>query len=106
MKTLDNLRRKLESVGATMEEFDCFVVCDSPSGYVWRSTGGTALTIRYRNVVGQSWLAEELRREMPNLKMGLCKITDTKQLDQWRWDLGDDTWGASSDAPEIIEFPK
>jgi len=103
---MTQLREQLESIGATLDEqAEQFVVCDSPSGYVWRSNGGTSLTIQYKNSGGQSWLAKALRDEMPNLKMGLEKVTDEKELAEHRWNLGDDSWGASADAPERIEWP-
>lgn len=106
MKTLNQLRQKLESIGATLDEkAEQFVVCDSPSGYVWRANGHTALTIQYRNNGGQSWMAEALRQELPGLRMGLVKVTDEKRLAALRWDLDDDTWGAAENAPERIEWP-
>jgi hypothetical protein len=106
MKLINDLRQKLESIGATLDEqAEQFVVCDSPSGYVWRANGGTSLTIQYKNNGGQSWLAQALRDEMPNLKMGLEKVTDEKELAEHRWNLGDDSWGAPADAPNRIEWP-
>ena len=106
MKMIKDLQRKLESIGATLDtQAEQFVVCDSPSGYVWRANGNTSLTIQYKNNGGQSWLAQALRDEMPNLKMGLEKVTDEKRLAEIRWDLGDDSWGAPEDAPDIIEWP-
>jgi hypothetical protein len=106
MKLINDLRQKLESIGAMLDEqAEQFVVCDSPSGYVWRANGGTSLTIQYKNNGGQSWLAKALRDAMPNLKMGLEKVTDEKELAEHRWNLGDDSWGAPSDAPKRIEWP-
>ena len=106
MKMINDLRKKLESIGATLDtQAEQFVVCDSPGGYVWRSNGGTALTIQFKNNGGQSWLAQAMRDEIPSLKMGLKKVTDEKRLAEIRWDLGDDTWGAPADAPGRIEWP-
>jgi len=106
MKLITRLREQLERIGATLDErAEQFVVCDSPSGYVWRANGNTSLTIQYKNNGGQSWLAQALRDEMPNLKMGLDKVTDEKELAERRWDLGDDSWGATADAAEHIEWP-
>ena len=106
MKLLSQLRQRLESIGATLDEqAEQFVVCDSPSGYVWRANGNTGLTIHYKNNGGQSWLTQALRDEMPNLKMGLDKVTNEKELAERRWDLGDDSWGAAADAPARLFLP-
>lgn len=106
MKLITQLREQLESIGATLDEqAEQFVVCDSPSGYVWRANGGTSLTIQYKNNGGQSWLAQALRDEMPSLKMGLEKVTEEKELVEHRWNLDDDSWGAAADAPQRIEWP-
>ena len=107
MKTLKQLRQKLAKIGATLDEqAEQFVVCDAPSGYVWKANQGTAMTIQYRNNGGGYWLPEALRQELPCLQMGLMKVTDPEHLAIIRWDLDDDTWGAAEDAPENIEWPR
>ena len=105
MKMINDLRKQLESIGATLDpNTDYTLKCDAPSGYVWRANGTTCLSIHYATN-RQTWLAEELRRELPNLKMGLEKVTDEEQLTEHRWNLGEDSWGAPADAPDRIEWP-
>src|ERR1017187_8157155 len=105
MKIIKDLQRKLESIGATLDpQMDYTLHCDAPSGYIWRATGLPSLSIHYATN-RQTWLAEEMRRELPNLKMGLEKVTDEKRMAEIRWDLDNDTWGAPADAPDRIEWP-
>ena len=104
--SLEWIRTTLERIGATLDQTDNFVVCDAPSGYVWRSNGNTSLTIQYRNNCGQSWLSQAVRDELPNLRMGLLKITDQTRIAEIRYALDDDLWGAPTDAPDRIAWPE
>lgn len=105
MKIIEQLRAKLAAVGATLDEGDGYTLnCDAPSGYVWQANDCTTIAIHVANN-SQSWASEAIRKDgMPRLKMGLRKVTDTDERDSYRYDLGDDTWGAADDAPETIPF--
>ena len=106
MKLIEQLRANLKAIGATLDDrAEGFVVCDAPSGYVWTANGEPSLTINFANYGGQRWLAEAMRYEGKNLAMGLDKVTDKKKLADHRWNLGDDDWGAPTDAPDRIEWP-
>lgn len=107
MKLVENLRAQLRAIGATLDDSsnESALNCDAPPGYVWRANGNPNFVIHFATNQ-QSWLADALRAEMPNLKMGLEKVTDEKELAEHRWNLGDDSWGAAADAPERIEWPK
>ena len=105
MKMINDLRKQLESIGATLDpNTDYTLNCDAPSGYVWRANRTPTLAIHYATN-HQTWLAQAIREETPNLKMGLEKVTDEKELAEHRWNLGDDSWGAPADAPDRIEWP-
>lgn len=106
MKAIEELRRKLEAIGATLDEGDGYTInCDAPSGYVWRANGCRAIPIQCRNTGGQSWYVKAIKEEMKDrLAMGLEKVTDSTEIAAHKWDTGDDTWGASEDAPLLIEF--
>ena len=106
MKTLDTLRKTLGRIGATLDTHaDNFVVCDAPSGYVWRANGNTSLTIQYRNNC-QSWLSHAIRDELPNLRMGLVKVANPARIEEIRYSLDDDSWGAPPSAPDRIAWPE
>jgi hypothetical protein len=106
MKIIDQLRAKLATVGATLDEGDHVLNCDAPSGYVWASTDCRAVPITYANH-SQTWAVEAIRLEdKDRLAMGLRKVTDEKELAAIRWDTGEDDWGAPADAPERIAWPK
>ena len=40
----------------------------------------------------------------PQLRLGLDKVTDPVEIAEHRHLLDDDTWGATADAPDHIEF--
>lgn len=105
MKAKENLRNQLKKIGATLDDTDYTLNCDSPSGYVWIANRESNYAIHYATN-SQTWLTEALKNDMPALKMGLEKVTDPKEIERFRYDLDDDTWGASVDAPEKIEWPK
>ncbi len=50
-------------------------------------------------------MSKALAMEMPAIKLGLVKVTDAEEIESHRWDMGDDSWGASIDAPERLEWP-
>lgn len=104
MKAIDQLAAKMRAIGGSLDPYDDFLCLDAPPGYVWVSNGNPSMTIRFANS-SQTWLIEAIKLEMPNLKMGLTKVTDSKRLEEIRWDLGDDGWGASDAAPARIEWP-
>lgn len=107
MKVIELLKSKLALIGATLDEGDGYVLnCDAPSGYVWRATGCHAVPIQCATNC-QTWFSKAIREEMKDrLAMGLQKVTDAEELAAFRHDLGDDAWGAPTDAPDYIPWPK
>jgi hypothetical protein len=103
MKAIEQLRERLALIGATLDDGEYSLHCDAPKGYIWRANGTPTLSIHYATN-SQSWLVEAIRMEMPNLKMGLEKVTDPAELAEIRHNQDDDTWGAPENAPERIEF--
>lgn len=103
MKLINQLRERMTRIGGKLDEYDDFFCLDAPSGYVWACNGNTSVSIRFANS-GQTWLADAIKTEMPNLNMGLELVTDPIRIEQIRYDLDDDTWGAKSDAPATIAF--
>lgn len=104
MKLIEQLREQLRKVGAKLDDGDYALHCDAPSGYVWLANGMPSFTIHYATN-RQTWLAQAIKEEMPNLKMGLEKVTDETELKEHRHNLDDDTWGAKLEAPQRIEWP-
>lgn len=104
MKAIDQLETKMRTIGGTIDRYDDFFCLDAPPGYVWASNGNSSMTINFSNG-SQTWLVEAIKMEMPNIRMGLTKVTDPKRLEEIRWNLGDDEWGASDAAPARIEWP-
>jgi len=104
MKTIERLRAQIESIGGTLDGTPYALHFDAPRGYVWRANGTPSLTIHYATN-HQSWLSEAVRLELPNLKMGLEKVTDPDMLAEIQHNNDDDSWGAPADAPERIEWP-
>ena len=106
MKMINDLRKQLESIGATLDpDTDWTLNCDAPSGYVWTANGCCCIAIQYATN-RQTWLAQALREDgLPRLKMGLDKVTDPEEIEAKRHELDDDTWGAPADAPDRIEWP-
>ncbi len=102
MKSIERLRADLAAMGATLNDTPYSLHCDAPDGYVWKANGEPSYTIHYATN-RQSWLMEELRYEMPNLKMGL-RLATAEELPEIRWNLGEDEWGAAADAPETITW--
>ncbi len=100
MKLIERLRERLATVGATLDANDYTLNCDAPPGYVWNANGETNLAIHYATN-SETWLAQALREEEPNLRMGLRLATED-ELPRIRWDLGEDTWGAPAGAPEAL----
>lgn len=107
MKCIENLRAKLESIGASLDEGAGFTLnCDAPPGYVWRATDCLSVPIAIRNTSGQSWAAKAIQEEEADrLAGGLRKVTDPEELAAKRHDVGEDDWGAPADAPEFIAWP-
>lgn len=105
MKAIEQLKAKLERIGATLDpDCDYTLNCDAPRGYVWVATGSPTLAIHYATN-SQSWLTQALREEMPNLKMGL-RLADAEELADARHNNDDDSWGAPDGSPERIAWPK
>lgn len=104
MKAIEQLRATAAKIGVTLDVTNYSIHCDAPSGYVWLANGLPSLHIQYATN-SQSWLVKAITMELPNLKMGLSKVTDEKQLSEHRWNLGDDTWAAPSNAPDKLEWP-
>lgn len=103
MKLIESLRIKLAAIGATLDAGDYSLHCDAPSGYVWRANGLPSYHIHYATN-SQSWLAKALREEKDSLDMGLELVTDPKDIEEHRWNLGDDNWGAPAGSPKTISF--
>lgn len=108
MKLIDQLRKKMELIGGTLDVSNppASLYLDAPSGYIWRATGTPTLTIHYANNVGQTWLVQAIKSEREALLMGLTKVTDPKELEDIRWNNDDDNWGAPAEAPVRIDWPK
>lgn len=107
MKLIEQLRKQLEKIGATLDDTsnEQTLNCDAPSGYVWRANGCCCIAIQFATN-RQTWLAQALREDgLPRLKMGLKKVTDPEEVAAKRHELDDDTWGAPADAPDRIEWP-
>jgi hypothetical protein len=108
MKLINNLRKQLATIGASLDDTsnEHALNCDAPSGYVWRANGCTCITIHFATN-RQSWLAQAIREDgLPQLKMGLVKVTDPEEIEAMRHDLDDDSWGAPMEAPARIEWTK
>jgi hypothetical protein len=76
--------------------------CDAPKGYLWRSNGCGTICIAWANN-SQTWLTKALADAQQDLKMGLDKAHGD-QLADLKHNNDDDTWEASADAPERIEW--
>lgn len=105
MKTIEQLRKRLEAIGATLDDSSSYTLnCDAPSGYVWRANGCRAVAIHYASN-SQSWLVEAVKDAIKHdLAMGLEKVTDENEIASHKWDSGDDSWGAPLEAPDRIEW--
>lgn len=104
MKAIDQLEAKMRAIGGSLDQYDDFFCLDAPSGYVWCCNGNPSITIHFANGAGQTWLTEAIKMEMPNIRMGLEKVVDNKRLEEIRWDLGNDGWGAPDSAPSKIDW--
>lgn len=105
MKAIEELKRKLAAVGATLDEnYSYDLNCDAPSGYVWAANGCRCLCIQWATN-SQTWLIKALKEAQADFEMGLVKVTDPEAIASHRWDMDDDTWGAPADAPNKIEWP-
>lgn len=107
MKCIDNLKATAAKIGVTLDEqsIDYTIILDAPSGYVWRSSGTRALAEHAANN-SQTWYAQAVKEMLIRVSMGLEKVTDPKEIEEHRFELDDDTWGANAEAPERIEWPK
>lgn len=103
VKTIDKLREEMERIGGTVEDTGYDIHLDAPSGYVWRANNLTSYTIHYANN-SQSWLAKAVKIEKAGLRMGLEKVSDAKQIERIRFDLGDDSWGSPDAANQRLSF--
>ena len=104
-KTLTRLRAQLALIGATLDDDGYTLQCDAPSGYVWNANNECTIPIRYASN-SQSWLVLAIKEDgMDRLRLGLHKVTNAADLAARRFELGDDSWGASSEAPETLEWP-
>ncbi len=107
MKLIDQLRKKLESIGATLDdESHGSLYLDAPPGYVWECNGCTVIAVQWANNGGQTWLAQALREDKDRWESGLDLVTDPERLTEIRYDLDEDEWGATEGSPERIEWPK
>jgi len=102
MKAIDSLQEKVRHLGATVTSDQSTVYIDSPPGYVWSTTGCRALVIVYNNG-SQTWLAKAIADAMPDVRMGLVKVTDPKEIERHQWELGDDDWKAPDGSPEELK---
>lgn len=103
MKLINQLKQKMEALGGGLDEYEDFFCLDCPTGYVWRSNGNRSMSIQFANH-SQTWLAQAIKGEMDNIRMGMEKVTDPKRLAELQWDLGDDNWVAPSTAPERLAW--
>jgi hypothetical protein len=53
----------------------------------------------------ETWLADAIRSEMVNIKMGLERVTDPKRVEEIRYEIDDDSWGAPETAPATLAWP-
>lgn len=106
-RLIKKLKLQLEAIGGSLDYLENAgtLVCDAPSAYVWKANNHTSYSIAYLNRSGQTWLAQAMRIEMPALKLGLRKITDPKEIAQYRHDLDDESWDSDSNTPEQLTFP-
>ena len=107
MKMIERLRDQLRQIGATLDDTsnEYALCCDAPSGYVWRANGCASIAIHFATN-REAWLSLAIKEDgLPRLRMGLKKVTRQQQIAEMRHLLGDDTWGAAENAPEIINWP-
>ena len=107
MKAIEKLQRQLEEVGASLDEYDFFVNCDAPSGYVWVANGETNIPIHF-GAHGQTWLTVALKDGYSRLNMGLEKVEDDARIEEIRFGLDNDDWGKEikHNSIKFIQFPK
>jgi hypothetical protein len=106
MKAIEDLKRRMEAIGGSLDNYADFFCLDAPSGYVWSANGLHSITIRWANNSGQTWLTKAIREESAAIAMGLEKVTNEESIKAARYDLDDDSWGAPYDAPEKLFLPK
>lgn len=81
------------------------IILDAPMGYVWGANGNPSISETCANH-GKTWFAEAVHyMDTQMASFGLNKVTEQAELDRIRWDYDDDTWGASPDAPDHINWP-
>lgn len=88
------LEKIIKSIGGSVDDDGYGIHLDAPDGYVWLANGQTAFTIHY-STNRQSWFGKAISEEWNSIKDGVEKVTDQKQIEQIRYDLGDDSWGSS-----------
>lgn len=99
---IDNLRSRLSSVGATLDDTDYSLHCDAPMGYVWKANDLTSFTIHYATN-SQSWLAKAIKEEMPSLKMGL-RLATAEEKEEIKYSHDIESYDASKNALEELLF--
>ena len=101
MKLIERLRERLAKVGATLDATDYTLNCDAPPGYVWNANGETNLAVHYATN-SETWLAQALREEESNIRMGL-RLATPEELPDIRHGLDDDAWGAPDGSPQELQ---
>jgi hypothetical protein len=105
MTIIEKLESDLAKVGATLDtNSQWHIYADAPSGYVWRASGTRCLTATIENQFGQRFHRDGINDIRERVVMGLDKITDQEEIDEHRYDTGEDDWGAPEDAPEFIAW--
>lgn len=102
MKAINQLRTKLQSMGASLDDSSGYTLyCDAAPGYVWASTGNAQVTIHYATN-SQSWLVKAIKDAMDDLGGGL-RLASDEEREQIEWN-NDEEWKAPAGAPATISW--
>ena len=104
MKIVERLRKAAESIGCGLDDGGFTLTFDAKPGYVWDANGEPSLCIHYATS-RESWLAQALKEELPNLMAGLSKVTDPKEMERIEFERGE-RWASEAGSPEHLDFPK
>ena len=103
-KLVSGLRSKLESVGGGLAASNHELNFDAPPGYVWDATGTSTFVVTYNNN-SETWMGRAIDDEKETFALGF-RLADEDELEDIRYSIDDNSWGAAPGSPKRIEWPK
>jgi hypothetical protein len=72
MSNLGTIRKRAETLGASIDETDCSWDLWAPDGQVWASSGDRVITVNFASPWGETWKRDAARDALAQMEKGLA----------------------------------